>query len=188
MNMLVLLLLMLAIPGAHAATVWVEREDYHTALIVTTADAASHAPALRTIIGEKKYVRLGWGDRDFYGASRKTPVMLAKALFLPTSSVIEVASLARPEEYSTSLHAVPLDEPEMRQLMHFIEASLAPPQNGQPVLVRQEPSGFRYYAARGNYHLLRNCNNWTAKALHQAGHRMHYRTTFLAGIVMRQLK
>lgn len=188
MNVLILLLMMLAIPGTQAATVWVEREGYHTALIVTTAEAARHAPALRAIIGDKKYVRLGWGDRDFYGARRKTPGMMAKALFLPTSSVMEVASLAQPEEYGTALHALTLNEQEMILLMSHVEASIAPAHNGQPVLVRQESNGFRYYAARGRYHLLRNCNNWTAKALHQAGQRVHYRTAFLAGTVMRQIK
>lgn len=182
------LFIMLCIASiANAATVWVEREGYHTALVLSAEDIVTHAPMMQDITGTRGYIRLGWGDRDYYGAERKTMGLMAKALFLPTPSVVEVANFQKPEQAGKTLIPLRISDGELKKLMTFITSSIALDRQGQPSLVRKEPSGFRYYSAHGRYHLFRNCNNWTAKALHRSGQDVRYRTAFLAGRVMRQL-
>lgn len=187
MKNLIIFMILCTTSIANAATVWVEREGYHTALVLSAEDIVTHAPMMQDITGTRGYIRLGWGDRDYYGAERKTMGLMAKALFLPTPSVVEVANFKKPEQAGKTLVPLRISDGELKKLLAFITASIALDRQGQPSLVRKEPSGFRYYSAHGRYHLLRNCNNWTAKALHQSGQDVHYRTAFLAGRVMRQL-
>jgi len=185
-NLMITLLLMLAVQ-TQAATVWVEREGYHTALVLPAAEATRHAPQLQGISGSTGYVRFGWGNRDYYGASQKTPGMALKALLLPSQSAVEVALFNTPELAGDTLVKLEVANDELHDLVAFIASSFALNTKGQLVLARTEPTGFRYYQAHGHYYLFRNCNNWTAQALQRGGQDVRYRSAFLAGRVMRQL-
>lgn len=187
MKILISTLLLIAAVQTQAASIWVEQEGYHTALVLPAAEAALHAPSLQGITEKTGYVRFGWGNRDYYGASRKTPGMALKALLLPTQSVVEVAHFGTLEQAGSTLVKLEVASDELQDLMAFIASSFALNTKGLPVLTRTEPTGFRYYQAHGRYYLFKNCNNWTAKALQRGGQNVRYRSAFLASRVMRQL-
>lgn len=180
------LLLSLSSP-IFADTIWVERESYHTALVLPSSVVVSHVPALQTVIGTQPYVRFGWGNQDYYGASQKSIGKAMKALFIPSKSVVEIAGFAEPMHAGTKVVALEVSKEEIRHLLDFIGATFRFDAHKQPILVRTEPTGFRYYAAMGRYHAFRNCNNWTAEGLKHSGKDVYYRWSFLAGQVMGQL-
>lgn len=188
MNRWVMLLWCCFSVGACADTVWVEQESYHTALVVPASAVLDYAPALQTVIGDKPYVRFGWGNREYYGSSQKSVGKALKALFVPGPSVVEVAGFADPEKAGRKVVALTVSARQSRQLLAFIVATFKLDVKQAPELVRVEPTGFRYYAAQGNYHALRNCNNWTAQALRQGGLDVRFRGAFLAGQVMGQVE
>lgn len=187
MTVLMTFLLQMLVAQTQAASIWVEQDGYHTALVLPAAEATRHAPQLRNISESTGYVRFGWGNRDYYGASRKTPGMALKALLLPSQSVVEVAHFDTLEQAGSTLVKLEVESDELHNLMAFIASSFALNTKGLPVLTRTEPSGFRYYQAHGRYYLFRNCNNWTAQALQRGGQGVRYRSAFLASRVMRQL-
>lgn len=170
-----------------AETIWVERENYHTALLLPTAVVVAHTPALQTVIGHQPYVRFGWGNQDYYGSSQKSIGKAMKALFIASPSVVEIAGFAEPVQAGAKVVAVDVSKEEIQQLLDFISATFKFDNEHKPILVRTEPTGFRYYAAHGRYHVFRNCNNWTAEGLKQSGQNVYFRWSFLAGQVMGQL-
>jgi uncharacterized protein (TIGR02117 family) len=187
MKSLLMLLCMLLSSPVWAETIWVEQESYHTALVLPTSVVVAHVPALTAIIGTQPYVRFGWGNQDYYGSSQKSVVKAMKALFIPSASVVEIAGFFEPAQAGANVVAVEVNQEKIQHLLRFIGATFRFDAKQQPILVRTEPTGFRYYAAKGRYHLFRNCNNWTAQGLQHSGQKVSFRWSFFAGQVMRQL-
>ena len=187
MKKLCLCLLLCLSSRVFADTVWVERENYHTALVLPSSVVVTYVPALQTVIGNQPYVRFGWGNQDYYGSSQKSIGKAMKALLIPSASVVEIAGFVQPTQAGTQVVAVHVSKNEIQQLLGFISATFKLDDEHKPILVRTEPTGFRYYAAMGRYHLFHNCNNWTAEGLKVSRQDVYFRLSFLAGQVMGQL-
>ena len=187
MNRLPLLAIMLlgffSSSALHAAELWIEKDKHHTAVIITRADLEQTAPVLAAMGGKGKYLRFGWGDRVYYGASDRHPGDLLRALFVPSDSVLEVTALAGPAQ-DTSLRRLSVTDARLRQVVHRIINTL---DTGGARLDRREPGGRYYYRAAPRYHLLANCNHWTARLLADAGIELRYLPSTFSGSLWRQL-
>jgi uncharacterized protein (TIGR02117 family) len=127
-----------------------------------------------------KYLKFGWGDRDFY---RNTPSMAAfqlpkalHALLAPgnptTVHVQGYPALPTPAEpgQAEPLKCVALTGPEYRRLAGFIQASFQQTPEHRPIRIQDgftPSSGF--YEGTGHYSILRTCNTWAAEGLDAAG-------------------
>ena len=169
-------------------SLWVEHDRYHTAIVFRSDDVRAIAPTLSSVLNDKTYVRFGWGDKSYYGASKKNTFKAAKALFLPTQSVIEVSNFATLEEIGE--HVLPIDAEDIdkEKILSFINRTFKFDKNSQVTIVRVEDNGFHYYSARGIYTVFKNCNNWTAKSLNRGGVDIHYLFAFFSRSVMKQLE
>ncbi|MGH1353070.1 MAG: DUF2459 domain-containing protein [Methyloligellaceae bacterium] len=172
---------------SQAEKIWVERESYHTAIIIPRILVVEAAPQLEAILDDKPFVRFGWGDRDYYGSTKKNLFKAFKALALPSLSVVEVSMLDKVESEHSEVKEIDTEAIALEKLMAFIEGSFKLDKESKPQLVRVEDNGFQYYKARGIYHMFKNCNNWTAKTLKRSGLDVHYLASFFAGWVMRQI-
>lgn len=163
--------------------IWVQKEKHHTALIVPVTLVLETTPELESVVGDSPYIRFGWGDKKYYGASNKSISKALKALFLPTKSVIEVSQLSAVPSVDTKV--ISLNNSEILNLMRFISGSFNLSPNNKPQIVRKEENGFRYFKAHGKYHFFKNCNNWTAKALKKAGTDIWYQLAYFSNWVMK---
>ncbi|MFB2934147.1 DUF2459 domain-containing protein [Aerosakkonemataceae cyanobacterium BLCC-F154] len=119
-----------------------------------------------------KYLTFGWGDRDFY---IQTPtlaelnlVTAIKALFLPTPSTILVQGFAEIPR-NREVKCVKVTRKDYLELTQFIQNTFQLNPQNQPIRIANghlSSSGF--YAANGNYSILKTCNDWTAEALRKA--------------------
>jgi len=169
-------------------TIWVERDRYHTAIVFSTQLVRELAEELLPVLNEQPLVRFGWGDRGYYGTPQKNLYKVLKALFLPTKSVMEVSGFDKLSDVGDSIIALPLNNLDVKKLITFVSDSFTWDLSGKPILERTELNGFRYYSAQGVYHMFKNCNNWTAKALRNSGLQVRYSLAFFANSVMRQLQ
>lgn len=177
------LMLIIFYSNSWGSEIWLQRELHHTALIVPTELVINTAPALSQLTRESPYIRFGWGDAQYYGSSNKSLSKALKALFLPTDSAVEVTLFDTiPRK---NIKAIVLDEDKSLNLMQFILNSFDFSPHNKPQLIREEPSGARYFKARTQYHALHNCNNWTAKALYTAGVDIWYRPAYFSSWVMK---
>lgn len=173
-------------------TFWVERDRYHTAIVLERSIIERFAPHLLPILSDfptkdQNLIRFGWGDWDYYGSARQSLFKALKALLLPTRSVVEVSCFSRLEELGQSIVSLDTHEEQLESIVEFISKTFKFDKCQAPRFVREEKTGFRYYHARGFYHVLRNCNNWTAKALRKGDLSVKYRFAFSAKSVMKQL-
>lgn len=118
------------------------------------------------------YLSFGWGDRDFY---MQTPtwqdfniVTALRALFLPTPSVMYVQS-DRVIPSNIRIKCVKVSRTDYLQLMEFIKDTFQVDTKGRKIRIgngHRPNAGF--YAAKGSYSILRNCNSWAAEGLRAA--------------------
>ncbi|MBW4612277.1 MAG: TIGR02117 family protein [Desmonostoc vinosum HA7617-LM4] len=118
------------------------------------------------------YLSFGWGDRDFYMSTPNVADFKLsttfKALFLPTPSVMYVKGYQSiPNELEVK--CIKVNQTDYLQLMQFIQASFQLNAQNQKVRIgdgHTDNAGF--YAAKGSYSILRNCNSWTGEGLRKA--------------------
>lgn len=175
-----------------AATVHVAASGWHADLIVPRAAIPPGRVPEAEDFPRARFLRIGWGDRDFYTSTEFSVWYGLKALFWPSASVLHVVGFTRApaEEYPhDEIVALPLTASGARALFRYLDAAFA--RRGAVRAPRLMPSpygGGWFYPAQRPFHLLRTCNVWTAEALRAAGVPVRATLALTTGSVMRQVR
>ncbi len=117
------------------------------------------------------YLSFGWGDRDFYMSTPSLADLKLsttfKALFLPTPSVMYVKGYQLIPDMEVK--CIQVNQTDYLHLTNFIESSFQVDAQGRKIrLGNGHTNNAGFYAAKGSYSILRNCNSWTAEGLRKA--------------------
>jgi uncharacterized protein (TIGR02117 family) len=148
---------------------------WHTEIVMEAAALPAGAWPQREPFRGRRYLEVGWGDRDAYPADRLTPALALRAAFLSRGSALRVSGFDEPiaerfraiEVVELRLSAAGLDA-----LTGFIEASHSAGADGRPIRIDaagSEAGSTAFYLGRDRFHVLNTCNSWTARALRAAG-------------------
>ena len=160
-------------------TIYYIYRDWHTSVMLDAATYRdlSRLPAsdtsLNTEVAPAGYVRIGWGDGDYYTGKSTSVVTATRALIASSYSAIQVIGytadpFARiPEETRVPLR---ITEQAMRELVAYLDASFAQGDTGKllPLPGYVENSGV-FFEASQKYGLFNTCNTWSSNALRAAG-------------------
>ena len=167
------------------------RDDIHTHLVLPSAVVLKYVPALASQLDGYPWIRFGWGDRNYYGASVQTNLSALRALFIPSGAVIAVMGIQSiRQQISETNRVYSIDCPEqlVEALAKFIGNYFVLCPDGQLTLVRDKPDGELFFKARGIYLISNTCNNWTSRGLRIAGLRCLPLINFLPGQVERSVR
>jgi uncharacterized protein (TIGR02117 family) len=140
--------------------------------------------------GNADHVAIGYGNREFY---LNTPSWgdlsvrtAAAAMFGSGPSLLHVEHVHRPgpEDWQRPIRITP---PQYARLAGFIQRRfrLDPVGRPIPVLGRGYAANDMFYEANGGYSAVLTCNEWTGRALRQAGIRTGLWTPFSQSIMWR---
>ncbi|HEY7649493.1 MAG TPA: DUF2459 domain-containing protein [Methylomirabilota bacterium] len=145
---------------------------WHVGLVMLRADVAEAWPELGDL-APARFVEVGWGDGEFYPASRNTSGMALRAALLSDSSVLQVVGFDdRPERIfaQAPIVEVPVSAAGLDALVSFIRQTYARDPEERPVRVTPALYGRGwFYRAGGQYSVFSNSNTWAARALARAG-------------------
>lgn len=165
---------------------------WHTDIILRAEDVPRELLPEMADFPDARYVIFGWGDRDFYMTPDPGLWTTLKAALWPTPSVMHVAGLGEaPQHYfrEPEILTLVVDRKTLDAVIAGIAASFARDGARQATpLASGLYEDSRFYAARGRFHLLNNCNRWTARVLRRAGLRLSSALVLTEGQVMRQLR
>jgi uncharacterized protein (TIGR02117 family) len=169
---------------------YVVRRGWHTGIAVGTADWPQRDWPVLSSFAHARYLEFGWGDAAFYQADEPT-VRMALAALWPSVTVMEVVPLQEPpppgmEDYEAV--AVHVSDAELKAIASALDASFAHPIIPTGKTYRTADGEARFYHARGEFHLFRMCNRWTAEVLELAGCAVSPRLTVTAGQVVKAAK
>jgi uncharacterized protein (TIGR02117 family) len=160
-------------------TIYYIYRDWHTSVMLdgATYRSLSKLPAINTSLDTEVapagYVRIGWGDGDYYTGKSTSVVSATRALIASPYSAIQVIGYtADPFARIPAETRVPLkiSDEAMRELVGYLDASFArgDANNLLPLQGYVENSGV-FFEASERYGLFNTCNTWSSKALRAAG-------------------
>jgi uncharacterized protein (TIGR02117 family) len=119
------------------------------------------------------YIEVGWGDRQFYFAGDKSIPSMLRAAFIPSDSVMHVASFAEPPEkfFRLPVLKIELSEAGFQNVFAYVKQTFVVNENGdRKFAIGQGQYGTsNFYAAVPKYFSAFNCNTWAAEALRNGG-------------------
>lgn len=173
-------------------TVYLVDHGWHTGIVVKRADIPPNLWPESADFPAARFLEVGWGNREFYQARRPTLGLALRAAILPSASVLHVVAFDAPVEAyfpEGEIIEVALSGSGFDELSRFLHASYA--RDGAGRTVKLGPSLYghgAFYVATGRYHLLNNCNHWTARALRAAGSPIEPGSALTAAGVMTQAR
>jgi hypothetical protein len=172
-----------------APHIYVVRREQHTGIAIDIAQWPDRTWPLLADFPDARFLEFGRGDAIYYQAQEKTLSMTLGAAFWPSPSVIEVLAQTELDRLRTAgydIVAIPVTPRELQALASSIARSFStspPLATGTAWTTAAGES--RFYHARGNFHLFRLCNRWTAQQLRAAGCALSGWPVGLASQVMR---
>lgn len=179
-------------PRGASWPVYVVSNRWHTGVVVEAAHLPPDRWPQRRAFAGRRFLEVGWGDRDAYVADRITVALGLRAAFGSRGSALLVAAFDEPpaERFrGLELVEVAVDAAGLDGLAAFIEETYALDAAGRPMpLPSGGPAPGTFYLARGRFGLLNTCNTWTARALRAAGIPVRVSLTLTAFHLMQQLE
>lgn len=147
--------------------------DWHTSILLDAETLARHSKYLKSEAQGQGFVRIGWGDGDYFTGKSKSLGSATRALLASSHSALQVITYQHspfesiPQETRV---AIAISERGMRKLTRYLDKSFALDDSGQviPLQAYVENAG-NFYQASGHYSLFSNCNTWSGRALQAAG-------------------
>lgn len=161
------------IPVANAEhTIYFIYRKWHTSIMLDAAVVARYSKHLQADAAGQQFVRVGWGDGEYFTGKNKSFGSAAKALVASRYSALQVLTYTQlPFDQIPEQTRVPLalNDEAMRALIRYLDDSLVLDSNAQPIPLQSYGLGVgRFYQATGSYGLLSNCNTWSGRALQAA--------------------
>lgn len=165
--------------------------EWHTSILIPASAVALHSRYMKEEALGQQFVRVGWGDGDYFTGKSKTLGAATKALFISRYSALQI--LGYSQDPFADLPAstwVPLaiTDEGMRNLIRYIDESFDTADE-QPIPLPAYGEGIgHFYQSSGDYGLLSNCNTWSGRALQAAGLPVRSRLHLTAQSVFEQAR
>lgn len=154
--------------------VFLVKENWHTGIMFRIDDYTTGLlPALK-YFKDYQYIDIGWGDADFYQTPGFDLFLAAKAILIPTPTVMRFDGYKFPIEKIIEWRefALKFELPKERflKLINFISDHFILDENGELCISKHESnSPVYFFKSKGEYHLFKTCNTWAAQALNSTG-------------------
>ena len=159
--------------GPHTRLIHVTSNGWHTAIVLPAPAlvATGAIPELEDFSGAA-FLEVGWGDRTYYPANKKTLGMTLSAALVSTPAVMHLAGHQAPPKDDTGYEviSVGLTEEGFRRLAKTLAGEFERPVGGPAGAISRGlyPHSY-FYRAHGDFHLFNTCNTWTARMLSASG-------------------
>ncbi|TGE20217.1 TIGR02117 family protein [Hymenobacter elongatus] len=180
--------------------VFVVSNGFHTDLVLPLRETRTGTdwlrqlaqPTLTTQFAAHEYAAFGWGSEQFYvesygGNFPKVGTILRSVL--PDRTLMHVDFYRQAPRPGKKVVALRISTAQYQRLANLIRQSFQPDSLGPTVL--RNAAGYTsedfFFRARGRYHALRTCNDWTTRVLRKTGVRTALKAP-LAGSVLWQAR
>lgn len=154
--------------------VFLVKESWHTGIMFEINYYSMEALPFLNLIKDYYYVDIGWGDADFYQTPGIDLFLAAKAILVPTPTVIRIDGYKFPIEKIIEWREFAIQfkfsKEEFYKLTKFINDHIMYDENMSPIITKHDPGTPTYFLKSfGEYHLFRTCNTWAAQAINSTG-------------------
>lgn len=153
-------------------TIYFIYREWHTSILIDAKTVALHSRYLQQEATNQRYIRIGWGDGNYFTGKRKTFGSATKALIASSHSALQVIAYAQSPFASIPPETrvpIAITDKGMRKLIRYLDKSFALDETGRVIpLQAYVTDAGNFYQASGHYSLFSNCNTWSGRALQTA--------------------
>lgn len=153
-------------------TIYFIYREWHTSILIDAKTVALHSRYLQPEAANQLYIRIGWGDGNYFTGKSKTFGSATKALIASSHSALQVISYIQSPFASIPAETrvpIAITDKGVRQLIRYLDESFALDELGQVIpLPAYVTDAGSFYRASGHYSLFSNCNTWSGRALQAA--------------------
>ena len=154
-------------------TIYFIYRDWHTSILLDAKTAALQSRHLQQEAQGQRYIRIGWGDGNYFTGKSKTFGAATKALIASSHSALQVITYSQSPFASIptdTLVPIAITDQGLRDLIRYLDESFARDESGSVIsLPAYVTDAGHFYKASGHYSVFRNCNTWSGRALQAAG-------------------
>ncbi|MDR7088167.1 DUF2459 domain-containing protein [Cellvibrio fibrivorans] len=154
-------------------TIYFIYREWHTSILIDATTVARHSRYLQQEAANQRYIRIGWGDGNYFTGKSKTFGSATKALIASSHSALQVIAYAQPPFASIPPETrvpIAITDKGVRKLIRSLDKSFALDESGLVIpLQAYVTDAGNFYQASGHYSLFSNCNTWSGRALQAAG-------------------
>ncbi len=155
-------------------TVYVIQRYYHTGFVIELDREARSCLEFAPRFSRFRYVDIGWGEEVFYQDPEFTLAKGARAIFLPSKSVLRVEGfnldMGGVIAWSDRTMKISMTRDEFARLCSFINGSLKKDRDNGLIEASEHDNGeIIFFKSPHTYCLFNTCNTWIARALRHAG-------------------
>lgn len=166
--------------------------EWHTSILLPADAIRAHSKVMVEEATGQQFVRISWGDGDYFTGKNKTFGSATKALFISRYSALQVLTYIQPpfdEIPAETRVALVITEKGLRRLIRYLDNSFVRDDKGQSIPLPAYGEGVgHFYRAEGQYGLFSNCNTWSGRALQAAGLPVRSRLQLTAQSVFEQAR
>lgn len=153
-------------------TIYFIYREWHTSILLDAKTVALHSRYLQQEAARQRYIRIGWGDGNYFTGKSKTFGSATKALIASSHSALQVIAYTQPPFASIPPETrvpITITDKGMHKLIRYLDKSFALDESGQIIPLPAYVSDVgNFYQASGHYSLFTNCNTWSGRALQAA--------------------
>ncbi|KAB2841727.1 MAG: DUF2459 domain-containing protein [Melioribacteraceae bacterium] len=155
-------------------SVYLVKNNLHTGILFSVSEKLiENIPAVKNF-SDYNFVDIGWGDEDFYQHPDPDILLGAKAILVPTNSVIriegknsEINKIAERSDFCIKFN---LTDEQLKKLCEFINFSFLKDEHKNFIATSQNDNNrIIFYKSGLKYHLFNTCNTWIAEAFENSG-------------------
>lgn len=181
------------IPTANASQqIYFIYREWHTSILLPADAVRAHSKVMGEEAVGQQFVRVGWGDGDYFTGKSKSVGTATKALFVSQYSALQVLTYTQSpftEIPAETRAALAITDKGLRLLIRYIDNSFVRDDKGQLIPLPAYGEGVgHFYRAEGQYGLFSNCNTWSGRALQAAGLPVRSRLQLTAQSVFEQAR
>lgn len=154
-------------------TIYFIYREWHTSILLDAATVVRYSKHLPAEAEGYQFVRIGWGDGDYFTGKSKSIGAATKALVASRYSALQVLTYGQlPFDQIPPETRVPIaiSDEAMRDLIRYLDGSFALDDQGRRISLQAYGSDIgHFYQSSGSYSLFSNCNTWSGRALQSAG-------------------
>jgi uncharacterized protein (TIGR02117 family) len=159
--------------GDASHTIYFIVDNWHTSILIEAAPLLNHSEKLALDFHDQSYIRVGWGDGDYFTGKSKRWTTAAKALIASDYSALQVLAYRHDPRHKIAAGTiVPLaiTNDGMRELAAYVDESIAMNAQGNVIYLEpMTPNSNLFYQSTSHYSVVTNCNTWSSRALKRAG-------------------
>lgn len=146
--------------------------EWHTSIMLDAATVSRYSQHLQAEAAGQQFVRIGWGDGDYFTGKSKSFGAATKALLASDYSALQVLTYAQSPfgQIPTDTRvAIAISDKGMRRLIRYLDKSFALDASGNIIALPSYATDTgHFYQSSGDYGLFSNCNTWSGRALQAA--------------------